>query len=364
MPAFWTNCTEKATISNGPGIAPGCDFVLNTKAVHGDRYLCLKTRSNQIWDCIAQNLEGKQLSQDSSYRMSVLLAYSEEAASTKKNGKKGKSHQKAVILRVWGISYLDSYKELLAFTAPINHTEWRSYEMTIRPQESNYDALVFEAFYDFDRSFAYNGNLLLDNISPIVTITDTFEIKAGDFIALNNPSFEDTPRCCTPPDGWISCGPADESPTDIQPGFFNVWSPAADGKTYLGMVVRDNNTTEAVTQRLSKRLLNGHTYELKAALAHSKILTSFSRTTGEEVQYKTPVVLRIWGGERLCSKTELLAESPPISNIDWENYTFQFTPQTTRCNYLILEAYYSNLTTQSYNGNLLVDNLSLQLLKD
>jgi hypothetical protein len=76
-----------------------------------------------------------------------------------------------------------------------------------------------------------------------------------DTIRLTNPSFEDTPKRGGESDqqisGWYDCGMLyfpQESPPDIHPnGFWGVNVPAHDGKTYLGMVVRDNGTYEGVS---------------------------------------------------------------------------------------------------------------------
>ncbi|HRI59483.1 MAG TPA: hypothetical protein PK228_07160, partial [Saprospiraceae bacterium] len=72
---------------------------------------------------------------------------------------------------------------------------------------------------------------------------------------LSNPSFEDTPKTGEVPVGWYDCGAAMETPPDVQPGSFGVVSSPYDGNTYLGMVVRDNETWEAVGQQLQQLLL-------------------------------------------------------------------------------------------------------------
>ena len=80
-------------------------------------------------------------------------------------------------------------------------------------------------------------------------------------IKLTNPSFEDLPHHSKPPRGWIDCGFDGETPVDVQPnGTFSVTKPAAEGNTYIGMVVRDNDTWEAVSQRLSRPLQAGQCY--------------------------------------------------------------------------------------------------------
>ena len=71
--------------------------------------------------------------------------------------------------------------------------------------------------------------------------------ESSEIIQLINPSFEDMPRHSKAPRAWSDCGFKGESAPDIQPsGIFSVTKPAADGNTYLGLVVRDNDTWESV----------------------------------------------------------------------------------------------------------------------
>lgn len=177
-------------------------------------------------------------------------------------------------------------------------------------------------------------------------------------ILLNNPSFEDMPRHSKPPRGWFDCGDANESPPDVQPnGGFSVNKKPVEGFTYLGLVVRDNDTWESVTQRLSRPLQGGNCYEFSLALARSERYVSLSRSTEDEANYVTPAKVRIWGGNSYCSKTELLDETSLIINTRWLEYNFRFEPKT-EYQYIVIEAFYKTPTLFPYNGNILVDNAS------
>ena len=155
----------------------------------------------------------------------------------------------------------------------------------------------------------------------------------GEPIVLQNPSFEDMPRMAKVPRGWQDCGFPTESEPDIQPAgsgsaaFFKVTQPAQDGQTYVGMVVRDNDTWEMISQRLSQPIEAGKCYEFSLSLCRSEIYVSPSRITSEEVNYTSPVKLRIWGGNGYCGKTELLAETPLVINTRWLIYNFKFEPK-------------------------------------
>ena len=181
-------------------------------------------------------------------------------------------------------------------------------------------------------------------------------------ITLTNPSFEDIPKQSIPPVGWKNCGFLGESPPDVHPaegamGYWEVDKKAQDGKTYLGMVVRDNETYERVSQYLSTPLLADECYEMSIYLSRSAIYISQSRTTNQEANYDTPVVLRVYGGNSICDTREVLFETSPVTNTKWQEYVMEFKPHGNY-NVLILEAFYETPMLFPYNGNLLVDNAS------
>lgn len=144
-----------------------------------------------------------------------------------------------------------------------------------------------------------------------------------DVIELSNPSFEETPRkggAMKGIIGWYDCGILNfpkESAPDIHPGgFWNVDKEAYDGETYLGLVVRDNDTWESVSQRVyleeenGNKLLAGNCYSFSMAVHRAEEYISGSR-----------LQLKIDGNKR------------QIFN-------------------------YNTPTLTSYNGHVLIDNLS------
>lgn len=184
-------------------------------------------------------------------------------------------------------------------------------------------------------------------------------------IPIINGSFEDIPRSGGNINidikGWYDCGLlrfSQETPPDIHPGgFWNNEIGAYDGKTYIGMVVRDNDTYEGVAQRLTSPLQAGKCYSMTVALAKSPQYLSRSRLTEQEQNYTRPAVLRIWGGTGFCNDRELLAESPPVDNNQWKVYDFTFKPRSDY-RYLLVEAYYKVPVILPYNGHVLMDKLT------
>jgi hypothetical protein len=183
-------------------------------------------------------------------------------------------------------------------------------------------------------------------------------IDAQQVIKLENPSFEDFPQPAQVPTGWIDCGFQTETPPDVHPnGVFQVSKPAKHGKTYLGMVVRDNETWESIGQKLEMPLQKDICYKFSLQMCRSACYVSKSKLTNKDVNYITPVVVRIWGGTQSCQKTEKLAESELVENMDWELFTFKLQPKADYY-YLMIEVFYKTPTLFPYNGNVLIDNAS------
>lgn len=179
-------------------------------------------------------------------------------------------------------------------------------------------------------------------------------------ILLTNPSLEGNVGYGVLPGGWFSCSFNEESPPDTHPvpeGRFGVTQKPKDGVSYLGMVVRDNGTSELVSQKLLQPFLAGQCYSVSVHLCKSDHLRSRSRVTNHSADYDKPTLLRIWGGVSPCGKKELLAVSPPIGHTAWVKYSFQIKSLET-LQYLTLEAYYVEGSSVVYNGNLLIDDFS------
>ncbi len=208
-------------------------------------------------------------------------------------------------------------------------------------------------------------------MKTILTILFSFSISflfgQLDTIHFTNPSFEGQPleggiinKGNYLPRGWRDCGFRGETPPDVHPvrgGNFSVAKSPAHGNTYMGMVVRDNDTWEKMSQRLEKPLKAGKCYSLSVALARSETYLSQSRVTGKPANYVQPIQVRFHGGNEYCKKEQLLASSPLIKNSRWRQYQFIIQPDQDY-KYFTIEAFYKTPTLYPYNGNVLVDNLS------
>jgi len=196
----------------------------------------------------------------------------------------------------------------------------------------------------------------------------------GQHIELNNPSFEDRAHFGAQNNqsdikGWYDCGAINfplASPPDIHQGvnrdtaFWDNTVATSHGKTYLGMVVRDNESWESVSQRLAMPLKAGKCYTFSIYLARSDTYNSQTMSnplSSNKASFTEPTVLRIWGGNGYCSTSELIGESLPIDHSEWREYVFQVEPQMDY-KVVTFEAFYKTPVLFPYNGHILLDNAS------
>ena len=194
----------------------------------------------------------------------------------------------------------------------------------------------------------------------------------GQLVRLKNGSFEDEPRRGSidhnrrtpPPTGWFDCGAVHfptHTPPDIHKGGTGFWDneiSTYDGKTYLTMVVRDDDSYESISQKLTGTLKEGQCYQFSIFLAQSPKYMSRTRNSGEiEQNFTQPAVLRLWGGKVTCNQGELLAESEPVNHPDWQEYKFTLEPSSDY-QVITLEAFYRTPVLFGYNGHICLDGAS------
>jgi outer membrane protein OmpA-like peptidoglycan-associated protein len=212
-------------------------------------------------------------------------------------------------------------------------------------------------------SFRFSNDWLLVCVQMAAALCLSITLNAQTpkmvVIELENSSFEGLPSMGRLPDGWFDCSSTDESPPDIQPGQFGVATLPKHGESYIGMVVRDNDTWEAVGQKLKLPLQKDHCYDFAVDLCRAETYISPSRKTKEVAHYTTAVKILIWGGTDYCEKGELLGESALITNPKWMTFMFQLRPKKDSYRFLVFEAYYQTPIIHHYNGNVLMDNATI-----
>lgn len=212
-------------------------------------------------------------------------------------------------------------------------------------------------------SIAYFGRVLLAlSLLLLAHNADSQDVR------LNNPSFEDYPRQGTPggPEiiGWKDCGRVlfpSASPPDIHKGSTNFWSSSistAHGKTYMSLVVRDDDSFESVSQKIKGTLKKGNCYSFNISLVQSKnYLSHTNKNKFQKSNFNNPTVLQIYGGNSYCDAAELLAESAPVTENDWKNHELKIEP-TQNYTHIILRAFFVTPVLEGYNGHICLDNAS------
>jgi outer membrane protein OmpA-like peptidoglycan-associated protein len=216
-------------------------------------------------------------------------------------------------------------------------------------------------------------NLLIEEvlINNLCMILRTFlliflmaETLCAQEIKLKNNSFEARPQPGLAPEalnpsqfgmpGWLNCGAYSETVPDIQPGQFECFEQPFNGLSYLGLVVRDNNTCEAIGQELSSPMKAGQIYTFSVYAQKPQRYYSLTKASRKYVDFVNPIRIRIWGGRSACEKSELLDESGTIKQSEWKQVSFKLKPKSDYA-FLIIEAYYTTPSLSAYCGCVLID---------
>jgi hypothetical protein len=151
-PVGWFTCGLGST----PDVLPGPWNVV-TPPQEGLTYVGLITRENGTKEVLGQRLS-QTLKAGGCYTFSVYLARSAHY---------GGKYNMPVCIRLWAGNSKCSMEKKLATTKIIAHTEWRLYTFQFELKE-NYNYLFLEANYASGVIIPYNGNVLIDNCSPVL----------------------------------------------------------------------------------------------------------------------------------------------------------------------------------------------------
>lgn len=181
-------------------------------------------------------------------------------------------------------------------------------------------------------------------------------IASGQY--LSNPSFEGPPGIGITPPEWL---PYDlVSTPDTEPLNCDDF-PASEGETYLTLVARGSAATENPNSKencqapLLQALEAGLCYSFQVDLASRDDVGHYEFGEGF-IFYTASVKLMVYGSNSSSNKGELLLETDPILNTQWQSTSYTIKPPF-EVNYLTLEVSFSE--NSSTNGNLLIDNLIL-----
>lgn len=149
VPVGWLGCAPGTT----PDILPGFWGVYQ-EASEGETFVGLITRTNGTWESITQRLSATIAAEDC-YTFAFDLA----------RGATYSGYNNALKLRIWGSTNKCDKDQLLFESALIEHSFWKRYK-TEFTAEQPIRYIIIEAFHS-DHPFSYEGNILIDNLSPI-----------------------------------------------------------------------------------------------------------------------------------------------------------------------------------------------------
>lgn len=143
-------------------------FNVTQSASDGKNFVGMVVRDDKTQENISQMLESP-LENGSIYAFNVDLSKSQQLNSLSKTTMKLENFNQPTILKVWGGRSPCDKSNLLFETMLIDHLEWKTYTIEFTAQE-NHTYLILEASFSTDEFYPYNGNLLIDNLSPIKKI--------------------------------------------------------------------------------------------------------------------------------------------------------------------------------------------------
>ena len=144
------------------------------QAVDGQTYLGIVARSNATWEAVSQKL-CRPLEPNKCYLFKASLAIVDSSIS---RNKRSPEHLESypIALQIWGGSDDCNRGQLLGKSLPVNNFNWQENSFIFKPT-ATWDYILIEAFYYFpsniteDEKVAYNGHILVDDLSPIIQIS-------------------------------------------------------------------------------------------------------------------------------------------------------------------------------------------------
>jgi len=174
LPGGWMDCGFRG--ETAPDVHPvrGGNFSVNKLAADGNTYIGMVTRDNDTWEQIGQKLS-QPIKAGKCYSFSIALSRSETYLSQSRQTGNPSNYVKPITVRFYGGNEHCGKQDLLTTSPIIKNSRWLQYEFTISPNE-DYKYFTIEAFYKTPTLYPSNGNVLIDNLSPI------FELKCDSSI--------------------------------------------------------------------------------------------------------------------------------------------------------------------------------------
>ncbi|MAQ47719.1 MAG: hypothetical protein CMD27_02420 [Flavobacteriales bacterium] len=190
-------------------------------------------------------------------------------------------------------------------------------------------------------------------------------------LTVLNPGLEGTPGQGITPGPWQNCMPfgfyvdpyGEYATPDTHPNnppIYEIILPPSEGESYIGFgeitpyfgISGITSFQEGFSQELSSPMeANNCPYVFNIDLANGLTPDPWN-LTGIET---TIAEVKVYGGFDVCSEEELLWESGPITNENWETYTVEFIP-SNNYTHILFEAFKAD--PKSECGYVLADNIT------
>lgn len=148
-PTDWSPCGDRST----PDILPGA-WDVTLPAASGNTYLGLVARSDGSVEAVQQKLVSP-LRKNTCYQFSVFLALSNKYA----------GFNQPICLKMYGGNSSCKKQQELIKTPPVMNYGWIEYSFQFFAND-DYEYFYLEAGFVDAMLFPYNGNILIDRISP------------------------------------------------------------------------------------------------------------------------------------------------------------------------------------------------------
>ena len=173
-PTGWNNCgIEKFAKESPPDIHPTPNQLFGVKQTpaHKETYLAMVVRENKSWESIGQTLPQPLIgNQCYLFRIKLSQSLTFKSSLTGDTTMVEKDFNDPIVLRIWGGTESCKKTELLAVSPRIDHEDWLNYTFKFTPKD-DYKSITLEAYRARGGLIFPNGNILLDDASPIVPIS-------------------------------------------------------------------------------------------------------------------------------------------------------------------------------------------------
>jgi outer membrane protein OmpA-like peptidoglycan-associated protein len=188
-PLGWTNCGFPGETPPDIHPDPKFEFSVSKKPFDQNTYLGMVTRENETYESVGQQL-GEPMVGGQCYEFRIHLARSEVYLSRSRITGAPSNYNTPIKLVIYGGYSICDRGQEIGSSPVVSNYDWQEFRIKLKPGE-DYTHIILEASYKKPVMFPYNGNLLLDNVRPIVPIDCDKDLSlpddADNVIVMNNP---------------------------------------------------------------------------------------------------------------------------------------------------------------------------------